>query len=45
MAKIPVDPFDDDMNSIFNQLMGGMNGMNSERHYLVNGRELTPEDR
>lgn len=43
MAKIPVDPFDDDMNSIFNQLMGGMNGMNSERHYLVNGRELTPE--
>ncbi|MFK5705982.1 ATP-dependent Clp protease ATP-binding subunit [Ligilactobacillus sp. LYQ139] len=43
MARIPVDPFDDDMNSIFNQLMGGMNGMNSERHYLVNGRELTPE--
>lgn len=26
MAQIPVDPFDD-MNDIFNQMMGGLNGL------------------
>lgn len=39
------DPFGSDMNSIFNSMMGGMNGMNSEnRRYLINGREVTPEE-
>lgn len=45
MAKNPMDPFDSDMNDIFNQLMGGMNGYNSEnRRYMINGREVTPEE-
>lgn len=45
MARIPVDPFNNDMDDLFNQLMGGMNGVNSEnRRYLINGREVTPED-
>lgn len=46
MARIPVDPFNNgDMDDLFNQLMGGMNGMNSEnRRYLINGREVTPEE-
>ena len=45
MAQNPVDPFDGGMDDLFNQLMGGMNGMNSEnRRYLVNGREVTPEE-
>lgn len=36
------NPFE--MDDIFNQLMGNMNGYNSEnRRYLVNGREVTPE--
>lgn len=44
MAQIPVDPFDD-MNDIFNQMMGGLNGFNTEnRRYLINGREVTPEE-
>nr|WP_321315232.1 ATP-dependent Clp protease ATP-binding subunit [uncultured Ligilactobacillus sp.] len=44
MADIPVGPFDN-MDDIFNQLMGGMNGINSEnRRYLINGREVTPEE-
>ncbi|CAK8054915.1 ATP-dependent Clp protease ATP-binding subunit [Eupransor demetentiae] len=39
------DPFGSDMNDIFNNMMGGMNGMNSEnRRYLINGREVTPEE-
>lgn len=38
------DPFDRDMDDIFNQLMGRLNGLNSESHYLVNGREMTPEE-
>ena len=29
MAQNPMNPFDGDMNDIFNQLMGGMNGLNS----------------
>ena len=34
------------MDDLFNQLMGGMRGFNSEnRRYLINGREVTPEDR
>lgn len=40
-----MNPFDGDMNDIFNQLMGGMNGLNSDnRRYLINGREVTPEE-
>ncbi|MCH3921747.1 MAG: ATP-dependent Clp protease ATP-binding subunit [Limosilactobacillus sp.] len=40
-----MDPFNSDMNDIFNQLMGGMNGYNSEnRRYMINGREVTPEE-
>lgn len=33
------------MNDLFNQLMGGMRGYSSEnRRYLINGREVTPEE-
>ena len=33
------------MDDLFNQLMGGMRGYSSEnRHYLINGREVTPEE-
>ena len=33
------------MDDLFNQLMGGMRGFNSEnRCYLINGREVTPEE-
>ncbi|VQR35163.1 Group II intron maturase [Streptococcus pneumoniae] len=33
------------MDDLFNQLMGGMRGYSSEnRRYLVNGREVTPEE-
>ena len=33
------------MDDLFNQLMGGMRGFNSEnRGYLINGREVTPEE-
>ena len=33
------------MDDLFNQLMGGMRGYSSEnRRYLINGRELTPEE-
>ena len=39
MAQNPMNPFDGDMNDIFNQLMGDMNGLNSDnRRYLINGR-------
>lgn len=38
------DPFGNNMDDIFNQLMGRMNGLNSEARYLVNGREMTPEE-
>ena len=39
------DPFNSDMNDIFNNMMGGLGGMNSEnRRYLINGREVTPEE-
>ncbi|WP_270529376.1 ATP-dependent Clp protease ATP-binding subunit [Limosilactobacillus vaginalis] len=45
MAQNPMNPFDGDMNDIFNQLMGDMNGLNSDnRCYLINGREVTPEE-
>ncbi|MFR8086393.1 MAG: ATP-dependent Clp protease ATP-binding subunit, partial [Leuconostoc gelidum] len=38
------DPFGSDMNNIFNNMMGNMNGYNSEnRRYLINGQEVTPE--
>ena len=31
------------MDDLFNQLMGGMRGYSSEnRRYLINGREVTP---
>ena len=35
----------DNMDNLFNQLMGRMGGFNSEnRRYLINGREVTPEE-
>ena len=38
------DPFGN-MDDIFNQLMSNMGGYNSEnRRYLINGREVTPEE-
>ncbi|HEL0613328.1 TPA: ATP-dependent Clp protease ATP-binding subunit [Streptococcus equi subsp. zooepidemicus] len=38
------DPFEN-MDDIFNQLMGNIGGYRSEnRRYLVNGREMTPEE-
>ncbi len=37
--------FNNDMDDLFNQLMGNMNGFNSEqRRYLINGREVTPAE-
>ena len=39
------DPFGSDMNDIFNSMMGNMNGIKSEnRRYLINGREVSPEE-
>ena len=33
------------MDDLFNQLMGGIRGYSSEnRRYLINGREVTPEE-
>ncbi|MDY2639936.1 MAG: ATP-dependent Clp protease ATP-binding subunit [Ligilactobacillus salivarius] len=43
MNNTPFDNFNN-MDDIFNELMGSMNGINSERHYLINGREVTPEE-
>ena len=43
MAQNPMDPFNSDMNDIFNQLMGGMNGA-TNRRYMINGHEVTPEE-
>ncbi|HEN6623715.1 TPA: ATP-dependent Clp protease ATP-binding subunit [Streptococcus agalactiae] len=38
------DPFEN-MDDIFNSLMGNMGGYNSEnKRYLINGREVTPEE-
>jgi ATP-dependent Clp protease ATP-binding subunit ClpL len=38
------DPFGN-MDDIFNQLMGNMGGYNTEnKRYLINGREVTPEE-
>lgn len=39
------DPFfnNRDMDDIFKQLMQGVNGLNSENRYLVNGQEVTPQ--
>lgn len=35
----------DNMDDLFNQLMGRMGGFNNEnRRYLINGREVTPEE-
>ena len=37
--------FNSDMDDLFNQLMGNMNGYNTEnRRYLINGWEVTPEE-
>ena len=36
------DPFNDNMDEIFNRLMGQQN--NSQAKYYVNGKELTPEE-
>lgn len=43
MNNTPFDNFNN-MDDIFNELMGSMNGINSERRYLINGREVTPEE-
>ena len=43
MNNTPFDNFNN-MDDIFNELMGTMNGINSERRYLINGREVTPEE-
>ena len=43
MNNTPFDNFNN-MEDIFNELMGSMNGINSERRYLINGREVTPEE-
>ena len=38
------DPFGSDMNNIFNNMMGNMNGYNSEnRRYLIQWTRVTPE--
>jgi ATP-dependent Clp protease ATP-binding subunit ClpL len=39
------DPFfgGHDFDDIFNEMMRGMNGVNSENRFLVNGEEVTPE--
>jgi ATP-dependent Clp protease ATP-binding subunit ClpL len=39
------DPFfsNNGFDDIFNDMMHGMNGVNSEKHYLVNGQEVTAE--
>lgn len=37
------DPFNS-MDDIFNNLMGRMNGLNSESRYLINGRQVSPEE-
>lgn len=45
MARFSSDPFSSSMDDIFKQLMGEMNGFNSESsRYLINGREVTPEE-
>lgn len=45
MARFSSDPFSSSMDDIFNQLMGEMNRFNSESsRYLINGREVTPEE-
>lgn len=43
MNNTPFDNFNN-MDDIFNELMGSINGINSERRYLINGREVTPEE-
>ena len=43
MNNTPFDNFNN-MDDIFNELMGSMNGITSERRYLINGREVTPEE-
>lgn len=43
MNNTPFDNFNN-MDDIFNELMGSMNGISSERRYLINGREVTPEE-
>ena len=40
MNNTPFDNFNN-MDDIFNELMGSMNGINSERRYLINGREVS----
>ena len=45
MARFSSDPFSSSMDDIFNQLMGEMNGFNSESsRYLINCCEVTPEE-
>ncbi|UQS84810.1 ATP-dependent Clp protease ATP-binding subunit [Apilactobacillus apisilvae] len=43
MARNPFDPFNDDFDKIFNQFLGDTGNSRSERRYMVNGQEVTPE--
>ena len=40
------DPFftNNGIDDIFNEMMRGMNGVNSEQRYLVNGKEVSAEE-
>lgn len=42
MANIPFDPFNDDFDRIFNQFLGN-DASHSQRRYMINGQEVTPE--
>ncbi|GAA6237640.1 AAA family ATPase [Apilactobacillus micheneri] len=43
MARDPFNPFNDDFDKIFNQFLGDTGSSNSQRRYMVNGQEVTPE--
>ncbi|CAI2668666.1 putative ATP-dependent Clp protease ATP-binding subunit [Apilactobacillus kunkeei] len=43
MARSPFDPFNDDFDKIFNQFLGDAGNSNSQRRYMINGQEVTPE--
>ncbi|CAI2693991.1 AAA family ATPase [Apilactobacillus apinorum] len=43
MARSPFDPFNDDFDRIFNQFIGDAGSSNTQRRYMINGQEVTPE--
>ncbi|KOY77757.1 AAA family ATPase [Apilactobacillus kunkeei] len=43
MARSPFDPFNDDFDRIFNQFLGDEGSSNTQRRYMINGQEVTPE--